>query len=103
MSLFNASSESEVDIKPHVSQELAGAQFTSSSEGFKLCTQLNWAGIAVWHLEEPPELTGILGSHLTQAPAACFTLLVTDVYIVSRSAAILCSEGMRGTCPPYWG
>ena len=46
-------------------------------------TQLKWTSIVVRSLEEPRELTGILGSHLTQlyiapvAPSPC--LSVTDL------------------------
>ena len=41
-----------------------GLGYHQSSEDFKLGTQLNWKRVVVQSLEEPPELTGILGSHL---------------------------------------
>ena len=41
--------------------------YAYSCKGFKLCAQaeLNWARIAVWSLEKPPELARILSSHFT--------------------------------------
>ena len=53
-------------FKHALSKPGVGIGSHQSSEGFKLCSQLNWTSIAAQYLEDPPELTCVLGSHLTQ-------------------------------------